>query len=120
GYVHTAGANVVHQFFHLGSFSFLGGGSVVSQDVPKYTMVAEERAELQGLNLDRGSGRQDSCGSSIHGDYRCVDPKVKIDFDPNSLQNILPKAVSSLEWAISKGKGRVYVYCTAGLGRAPG
>ncbi|KAL4305003.1 hypothetical protein AHAS_Ahas16G0034800 [Arachis hypogaea] len=81
------------------------------------------------------SGRQDSCGSSKHGDYRYVDPKeveshdkcfacfserVAIDFDPNSLRNILPKAVSSLEWAISKGKGRVYVHCTAGLGRAPG
>ncbi|KRH64175.1 hypothetical protein GLYMA_04G220900v4 [Glycine max] len=41
------------------------------------------------------------------------------DFDPDSLQNELPKAVSSLEWAISEGKGRVYVHCTAGLGRAP-
>ncbi|XP_058722308.1 probable acyl-[acyl-carrier-protein]--UDP-N-acetylglucosamine O-acyltransferase, mitochondrial isoform X2 [Vicia villosa] len=50
-YVHTAGATVVHQFCHLGSFSFLGGGSVVSQDVPKYMMVAGDRAELRGLNL---------------------------------------------------------------------
>uniref|UniRef100_A0A7N0TH04 Phosphoglucan phosphatase LSF2, chloroplastic n=1 Tax=Kalanchoe fedtschenkoi TaxID=63787 RepID=A0A7N0TH04_KALFE len=41
------------------------------------------------------------------------------DFDPESLRNGLPKAVSSLEWAISDGKGRVYVHCTAGLGRAP-
>ncbi|KAI9102218.1 hypothetical protein K1719_023728 [Acacia pycnantha] len=41
------------------------------------------------------------------------------DFDPNSLRNELPKAVSSLEWAFSEGKGRVYVHCTAGLGRAP-
>ncbi|CAM8916781.1 unnamed protein product [Rhodiola kirilowii] len=41
------------------------------------------------------------------------------DFDPESLRNGLPKAVSSLEWAISEGKGRVYVHCTAGLGRAP-
>ncbi|XLS90192.1 hypothetical protein HN51_066200 [Arachis hypogaea] len=51
GYVHTAGATVVHQFCHLGSFSFFGGGFVVSQDIPKYTMVAGERAELRGLNL---------------------------------------------------------------------
>ncbi|XP_030450457.1 phosphoglucan phosphatase LSF2, chloroplastic [Syzygium oleosum] len=41
------------------------------------------------------------------------------DFDPDSLRTGLPKAVSSLEWAISDGKGRVYVHCTAGLGRAP-
>ncbi|KAI4350723.1 hypothetical protein L6164_005150 [Bauhinia variegata] len=50
-YVHTAGATVVHQFCHLGSFSFLGGGSVVSQDVPTYMMVAGERAEIRGLNV---------------------------------------------------------------------
>nr|AFK39769.1 unknown [Lotus japonicus] len=42
-----------------------------------------------------------------------------VDFDPNSLRGALPKAVSSLEWAISEGKGKVYVHCTAGLGRAP-
>ncbi|CAK7352668.1 unnamed protein product [Dovyalis caffra] len=51
-YIHTAGAIVVHQFCHIGSFSFVGGGSVVSQDVPNYTMVAGERAELRGLNLE--------------------------------------------------------------------
>ena len=28
-YTHTAGATVVHQFCHIGSFSFIGGGSVV-------------------------------------------------------------------------------------------
>ncbi|KAJ7965124.1 Phosphoglucan phosphatase [Quillaja saponaria] len=41
------------------------------------------------------------------------------DFDPDSLRNGLPKSVSSLEWAISEGKGKMYVHCTAGLGRAP-
>lgn len=35
------------------------------------------------------------------------------------MRSELPKAVASLEWAISQGKGRVYVHCTAGLGRAP-
>ncbi|KAK4749597.1 hypothetical protein SAY87_027046 [Trapa incisa] len=28
-YAHTAGATVIHQFCHVGSFSFVGGGSVV-------------------------------------------------------------------------------------------
>ncbi|ONH97822.1 hypothetical protein PRUPE_7G212400 [Prunus persica] len=51
-YAHTAGAVVVHQFCHVGSFSFIGGGSVIAQDVPKYMMVAGERAELRGLNLE--------------------------------------------------------------------
>nr|XP_048335435.1 probable acyl-[acyl-carrier-protein]--UDP-N-acetylglucosamine O-acyltransferase, mitochondrial isoform X2 [Ziziphus jujuba var. spinosa]XP_048335436.1 probable acyl-[acyl-carrier-protein]--UDP-N-acetylglucosamine O-acyltransferase, mitochondrial isoform X2 [Ziziphus jujuba var. spinosa] len=51
-HTHTAGAIAVHQFCHIGSFSFIGGGSVVSQDVPKYMMVSGERAELRGLNLE--------------------------------------------------------------------
>ncbi|XP_051131660.1 probable acyl-[acyl-carrier-protein]--UDP-N-acetylglucosamine O-acyltransferase, mitochondrial isoform X2 [Andrographis paniculata] len=51
-YVHTGGGSFVHQFCHLGSFSFIGGGSVVTQDVPKYIMVSGERAELRGLNLE--------------------------------------------------------------------
>lgn len=42
-----------------------------------------------------------------------------VDFDPDSLRSQLPKAVSALEWATSQRKGRVYVHCTAGLGRAP-
>uniref|UniRef100_A0A0A9E6G0 Tyrosine specific protein phosphatases domain-containing protein n=1 Tax=Arundo donax TaxID=35708 RepID=A0A0A9E6G0_ARUDO len=42
-----------------------------------------------------------------------------VDFDPDSLRSQLPKAVSALEWAISQRKGRVYIHCTAGLGRAP-
>ncbi|KAI3879845.1 hypothetical protein MKX03_000464 [Papaver bracteatum] len=41
------------------------------------------------------------------------------DFDGDSLRIGLPKAVSSLEWAVEEGKGRVYLHCTAGLGRAP-
>ncbi|KAK8291814.1 hypothetical protein V6Z12_D06G082600 [Gossypium hirsutum] len=51
-YVHTGGATVVHQFCYIGSFSFIGGGSVVSQDVPKYMMVSGDRAELRGLNFE--------------------------------------------------------------------
>ncbi|XP_051143051.1 phosphoglucan phosphatase LSF2, chloroplastic [Andrographis paniculata] len=41
------------------------------------------------------------------------------DFDPDSLRSMLPGAVASVEWAMSEGNGRVYVHCTAGLGRAP-
>ncbi|XP_078152476.1 bacterial transferase hexapeptide repeat-containing protein isoform X2 [Carex rostrata] len=51
-YVHTAGSVAVHQFCQLGSYSFIGGGSTISQDVPKYMMVSGARAELRGLNLE--------------------------------------------------------------------
>lgn len=65
-YIHTAGAAVVHQYCHLGSFCFIGGGSVVSQDVPKFMMVSGDRAELRGLNLE-GLRRQGFSATEIKG-----------------------------------------------------
>uniref|UniRef100_A0A1D1Y5Q8 Acyl-[acyl-carrier-protein]--UDP-N-acetylglucosamine O-acyltransferase n=1 Tax=Anthurium amnicola TaxID=1678845 RepID=A0A1D1Y5Q8_9ARAE len=62
-YVRTAGAIVVHQFCHLGSHCFIGGGSVIAQDVPKYMMVSGDRAELRGLNSE---------GLRRHG-FSCVE-----------------------------------------------
>ena len=41
-----------------------------------------------------------------------------IDFDPNSLRAVLPRAVREIAAAVSRGD-QVYVHCTAGLGRAP-
>ncbi|GAB4819964.1 hypothetical protein N2152v2_007010 [Parachlorella kessleri] len=40
------------------------------------------------------------------------------DFDPHSLRAMLPAAVAALERAKQSG-GKVYVHCTAGLGRSP-
>ncbi|XP_002974134.2 probable acyl-[acyl-carrier-protein]--UDP-N-acetylglucosamine O-acyltransferase, mitochondrial isoform X3 [Selaginella moellendorffii] len=50
--IHTGGGAAVHQFCHIGSYSFLAGGSMVDRDVPMYMMVAGNRAELRGLNLE--------------------------------------------------------------------
>jgi protein-tyrosine phosphatase len=41
-----------------------------------------------------------------------------VDFDPHSLRATLPTAVAALERA-RRNHGRVYVHCTAGLGRSP-
>jgi len=41
----------IHQFARLGQLSFVGAGSMVSQDVPPFCIVQGDRAELKGLNL---------------------------------------------------------------------
>jgi hypothetical protein len=41
-----------------------------------------------------------------------------VDFDPGSLRAVLPRAVYEIARSIADGK-KVYVHCTAGLGRAP-
>ncbi|KAM1178642.1 hypothetical protein ACFX13_018244 [Malus domestica] len=81
-YAHTAGAVVVHQFCHVGSFSFIGGGSVITQDVPKYMMVAGERAVLRGLNLE-GLRRNGFTAAEIRS-LRTAYQKIFMPADENS------------------------------------
>ncbi|KAK1289879.1 hypothetical protein QJS10_CPB18g00929 [Acorus calamus] len=80
-YTHTAGAIVVHQFSHVGSYSFIGGGSVVSQDVPKYMTVSGDRAELRGLNLE-GLRRNGFSSSEIRS-LRTAYQKIFMPVDAN-------------------------------------
>ncbi|KAL9272974.1 putative acyl-[acyl-carrier-protein]--UDP-N-acetylglucosamine O-acyltransferase, mitochondrial [Drosera capensis] len=80
-HVHTAGATVVHQHCHLGSFSFIGGGSVISQDVPRFMMVSGERAELRGLNSEGLKRRGYSVKEiqSLRAAYRKIFMAAKAD-----------------------------------------
>jgi len=45
------GCCAVHQFCHVGLRAMIGGGSMVVQDVPPYTMVQGDRAKPIGLNV---------------------------------------------------------------------
>jgi UDP-N-acetylglucosamine acyltransferase len=49
-WVVTAGMCGVHQFTHIGAHAMVAGGSMISQDVPPYAMVAGDRARLVGVN----------------------------------------------------------------------
>jgi UDP-N-acetylglucosamine acyltransferase len=44
------GLTAVHQFSRIGAHAFLGGGSIVSRDVPPYVMVAGNPAVPHGVN----------------------------------------------------------------------
>lgn len=46
----TAGMCGMHQFTHVGAHAMIAAGSMVSQDVPPYAMVAGNRARLVGVN----------------------------------------------------------------------
>lgn len=49
--VNIGGLVAVHQFVRIGKFAMLGGGAMVSKDVPPYVMVVGDRAELWGINI---------------------------------------------------------------------
>jgi UDP-N-acetylglucosamine acyltransferase len=50
-YVIVGGLVAIHQYVCVGEIAILGGGSMVSMDVPPYCTVAGDRARLRGLNL---------------------------------------------------------------------
>ncbi len=51
-YVVVGGLTPVHQFCKLGSHAMIGGGSVVTQDIPPFCLAEGNRANLRGLNLN--------------------------------------------------------------------
>lgn len=51
-YAGLGGFTGVHQFCKIGSYAFCGGGSLITKDVPPYTLVAGQPVRLLGLNLE--------------------------------------------------------------------
>ena len=45
------GAVVVHQFTHIGAHSMIGGGSILTKDVPPYVLAGRYPVSYEGLNL---------------------------------------------------------------------
>lgn len=49
--VNIGGLVAIHQYSRIGKLSMLGGGAMVSKDVPPFVMVVGDRAELRGVNI---------------------------------------------------------------------
>lgn len=52
-YVNIGGLTPVHQFVKVGSGSMVGGGSILTQDLPPYCLAVGNRACIMGLNKHR-------------------------------------------------------------------
>ena len=51
-WVIVGGLSAVHQFVKIGAHAFLGGGSILSRDVPPYVMVAGNPATPHAVNAE--------------------------------------------------------------------
>ncbi len=62
-YAIVGGLVAIHQYVRIGAYSFIGGASAVSKDIPPYVMAVGNRAHLHGLNSvglrRQGFGLQD-------------------------------------------------------------
>ena len=50
--VSLGGFTLVHQFCHIGKYSFSGLGTVISQDVTPYTLIAGNHAKAYKINSE--------------------------------------------------------------------
>jgi UDP-N-acetylglucosamine acyltransferase len=50
-FVIIGGLSAIHQFSRVGKYSFIGGASAVTRDVPPFMSAVGNRAELHGFNL---------------------------------------------------------------------
>jgi UDP-N-acetylglucosamine acyltransferase len=50
-FVFVGGLAAVHQFVRIGESALLGGGAMVTHDVPPYCNASGDRARLRGLNI---------------------------------------------------------------------
>lgn len=64
-FVIVGGMSAIHQFVVVGSHVMLGGGSMVSQDVPPYVMAQGNHAQPFGVNLE-GLKRRGFEKATIH------------------------------------------------------
>lgn len=62
-YVVVGGLTPIHQFCHIGTQVMIGGGSVVTQDIPPFCLAEGNRAVLRGLNLNGLRRRMDDRSS---------------------------------------------------------
>jgi UDP-N-acetylglucosamine acyltransferase len=46
------GLSAIHQFCKIGTQAMLGGGSIVVQDIPPFTITEGNRATIRGLNIN--------------------------------------------------------------------
>ncbi len=51
-FVVVGGLTPIHQFCKIGTQVMIGGGSVVTQDIPPYCLAEGNKAVLRGLNLN--------------------------------------------------------------------
>jgi UDP-N-acetylglucosamine acyltransferase len=50
-YVFVGGLAAIHQFVRIGESALLGGGAMVTHDVPPFCNASGDRARLRGLNI---------------------------------------------------------------------
>ena len=95
----VGGLSAIHQFVIVGAHVMLGGGSMVSQDVPPYVMAQGNHAQPFGVNLEglKRRGFDKPTMHAIRNVYKMIYRSGK------TLEEVLPEIeqIAQTESAIS-------------------
>jgi UDP-N-acetylglucosamine acyltransferase len=80
----VGGLTGTHQFSRIGTFSFIGGGSAVSKDVPPFAMVTGERGEMRISGINKVGLRRNGFSKDI---VSKIDAAYRIIFHSDLLHN---------------------------------
>ena len=98
-FVIVGGMSAIHQFVIVGAHVMLGGGSMVSQDVPPYVMAQGNHAQPFGVNLEglKRRGFDKTTMHAIRNVYKMIYRSGK------TLEEVLPEIeqIAQTESAIS-------------------
>jgi UDP-N-acetylglucosamine acyltransferase len=80
-YAVLGGFTLVHQFCNVGAYSFCGGGTVLTRDLPPYVMASGGRAKPYGLNKEGLKRHQFDPGTvrALHKAYMLLIKSRKVD-----------------------------------------
>lgn len=68
------GFTLVHQFCHIGEYSFCAMGTALNRDLPPYVMASGNYASTHGLNKEglRRRGFSEDCIQALHKSYKIL------------------------------------------------
>ena len=107
------GFTLVHQFCHIGEYSFCAMGTALNRDLPPYLMASGNYATTHGLNKEglRRNGFSEDCIQALHNTYmtlvRSKQAKSETTLELDELTAQHPQVKYFVEFISSSKRGIV-------------
>ena len=105
------GFTLVHQFCHIGEYSFCAMGTALNRDLPPYLMASGNYATTHGLNKEglRRNEFSEECIQALHKTYmslvRSKQPKIESSSEIEALADQFPEVKRFIEFVSSSKRG---------------
>ena len=105
------GFTLVHQFCHIGEYSFCAMGTALNRDLPPYVMASGNYASTHGLNKEglRRRGFSEGCIQALHKSYKILvrnkHSKIEGMAEVEKLAEVFPEVKRFMGFIASSKRG---------------